>query len=318
MLDSEIMDLSTDMVGFWRTETIAAAVRLNLFDHVPGTLLDIAAHTKLPKMHLERLLRALWELDLVFLEDQTWQLSSRGKLLSPKSENFLMAASVMWSDINSSIWKRLPERIKTGFDTYHAVFKALAADERLQVYHRAIDGYTALDASVFVNAIDWKEHHTVIGVERNSKVFLEKLLESQLHLQGMLLGDQYIMKHINLTKTLVSRYVLKAHDLLEPWGESADAIIFPKVLHFWPDAEALQILKYARHALLPGGKIYLFEMLLSKESPAGSLLDLNILVETGGKLRFLSDWKELFSAAKLTLRESKIVCSDINLLVLEA
>ena len=310
------LPLSGSMVGFWRTETIAAAVQLNIFQFLPGELPTIAFHAGLPEKHLERILRALWELDLVCLQNQHWQLTKQGELLSPQDKRFLAAASIMWSDINTDIWKHLPERIRMGFDSYHPVFKAWAADDKLEIYHRAIDGYAALNADIFLEFIDWKSHQQIIGIERNSKVLLEKLLAQYQHLQVTLLGDEYIMKFANIDKMLSSAYALKPHDVLKPWPLLADAIILPKILHFWPEKEALQLLNNARKALLPGGKIYILEMLLKEGSPDGSLLDLNILVETGGRLRFLADWEKLFSEAKLTVCENRFLASGLNLLIL--
>ncbi|MCX2956292.1 MAG: hypothetical protein K7J15_00400, partial [Candidatus Regiella insecticola] len=75
--------LSADMVGFWRTETLAAAVRLQILDSLPGTTegiaqqKGIAQQTRLPSRRLGRLLRAFWELDVVDNTEDAWQLTEK-------------------------------------------------------------------------------------------------------------------------------------------------------------------------------------------------------------------------------------------------
>ena len=57
--------LSGDMVGFWRTQTIAAAVALGVFERLPDTTSAVAGGCGLEPDRAHRLLRALDELGLV-------------------------------------------------------------------------------------------------------------------------------------------------------------------------------------------------------------------------------------------------------------
>ncbi len=308
--------LSADMVGFWRTETIATAVRLQLFDFFPGTTLNIALKLKLPANTLERLLRALWELDLIHFQNDNWQLTEKGKWIAPQQQAFLAAAAIMWSDVNAENWKRLSEHIRAGSNQSHPLFKAVAPEDKLSLYHRAIDGYAAEDFSSLNIPVDWQAHQKIIGAGRTAKTWLEKLLQNNLHQTAILLGEEYVLKQVDINPAIASRYYLKAHNVLQPWPETADAIFLPKVLHYWPDPEAIKILTNARQALSGNGKIYLFEMLLSKEHPNGSLLDLNMLAESGGKLRFLADWENLLAKGHLKLQQIFTITPWLSLLMI--
>jgi hypothetical protein len=309
--------LSADMVGFWRTETIATAVRLKLFDFFPGTTLAIASKLKLSVSTLERLLRALWELDLIHFQNNSWQLTEKGELFAPQQQAFLAAAAIMWSDVNTENWKHLPDYIRVDPNQSHPLFKATASDDKLSLYHRAIDGYALEDFSLLNISVDWQVHRKIIGVGRTAKTWLEKLLQNNHHQEAILLGEEYILKYVDINPAIASRYHLKAHNILQPWPEMADAIFLPKVLHYWPDLDALKILTNARQALSCNGKIYLFEMLLSKERPNGSLLDLNMLAESGGRLRFLADWEGLLAKAELKLQKKFMITPWLNLLIIE-
>ena len=71
--------LSGDMVGFWRTQTIAAAVTLGVFERLPGTTSGIAGGCGLDPGRTHRLLRALGELGLVERAGG-WELGVKDKV----------------------------------------------------------------------------------------------------------------------------------------------------------------------------------------------------------------------------------------------
>ena len=310
--------LSDDMVGFWRTEIIATAVQLRLFDYLPGNLSEIASVSKLPQPYLERLLRALWELKLLDLKNGIWKLTAKGELLVTKDQNFLASAAIMWSDVNSDSWCNLPNYIRNGYSQRHPIFKELASDDKIITYHKAIDGYAASDFSFLAAKLNLGSHQRLIGVGRNSKVLLDILLTANPHLQAVLLGEDYDLKYTNIDPNLTERYSLQKHNILQSWPQFADGIFLPRVLHIWQEFEAIKILQFARDALLQNGKIYLLEMLLCREHPNGSLLDLNMLVESGGGLRYLSQWERLFNESKLHLTDNIVVGPCLNLLVLQS
>jgi hypothetical protein len=308
--------LSGQLVGFWGTETIAAAVRLQVFACLPGNTAEIAFQLKLSPQYLERLLRGLWELDLIYFKNDVWQLTEKGVLLTPQNNEFLSAAAIMWSDVNGSLWKELPAVMRQASYQHPPLFKATAADEKLKLYHQAIDGYAREDFCSLDIPIDWRKHPKIIGLGRTAKVWLEKILGSNVEQQAVLLGEEYVLKYAEISPQVASRYTLKVHNASEPWPEIADAILLPKVLHYWQDKEVLAILKHARQALLAHGKIYIVEMLLDKSHPNGSLLDLNMLAESGGQLRFLSDWERLFDQSQLIVEQNIALTPWLNLLVL--
>ncbi len=69
-------------------------------------------------------------------------------------------------------------------------------------------------------------------------------------------------------------------------------------------AYTLPDLPFAHDALEPGGGLYVVEMLLSDSVPGGGLLDLNMLVMTGGRERPLAEYDELLGAAGFRLESS--------------
>ena len=75
------------------------------------------------------------------------------------------------------------------------------------------------------------------------------------------------------------------------------------MLHDWPDDDARRILARACDAMDPGGHLYLVEMLLDESGGAGGLLDLNMLVMTGGRERALADFEQLLGETGFRLAD---------------
>lgn len=309
--------LSADMVGFWRTETIATAVKLKILNNLPGTTEEIASRSNLPKSRVERLLRALWELDVVYVKDADWHFTLKGQGLAPQERSFLAAAARMWSDVNAHAWRHLPNAIRSNTISVPS-FKAHASDDQLHYYHQALDGYAYEDFSAWQIPHSWQFHQKLIGVGRTAKIWLERLLQQFPHQQAVLLGEEYIFKDLTLSPEMAQRYRLQAHSVLQAWPQKADAILLPRILHYWPNQEVAQVLTHARQALLENGKIYIFEMLLTDDCPNGSLLDLNLLAESSGKLRFLNEWQSLLSESKLELIEMSSITPWMKSLIVQA
>ena len=74
-------------------------------------------------------------------------------------------------------------------------------------------------------------------------------------------------------------------------------MVLARVLHDWPDGDAARILERAREAMPRGGSLYVVEMALDESSAAGGLLDLNMLVTTGGAERSARQFHALLAGA---------------------
>ncbi len=269
-------DLSADMVGFWKTWTLYASISLKIPDALPGDLKQISERTNISSFKLKRLLRALWELDVVRPVDfETWELTEKGNLLKPTETSFLAAAGLMWGKVNK-VWENLPALLQTADEIHHPSFKEEETDANwIKIYNRALDGYAEKDFRSIADFPFWKDHTFLLGFGRCSLTIIPLLLERYKH--------------------------LKAVENMESL-KKADAILFPRFLHYFPDETAILKLKNSKEQLSNKGVIYIFEMILESDTPMGGLFDLNMLTETGGKVRSLEEWQYLlfYSGFKLT------------------
>jgi hypothetical protein len=312
--------LSNDMVGFWKTQVICAAVRLGIPDFLPAYLQELEEKMGIPKDRLLRLLRALWEIDIVQLHEHSlWVLTDKGKLLTPASSSFMAAAAKMWADVSRlSDWQHLASWIEKTPKESHLSFKEKESDSRIrELYDRALKGYSKRDFKSLSSHIDWNRHSSIITIGRSGLSVLETVLEHHPHLQGYYFNFP-VHEETKNSVNLQPQKRLKVIDAnpFNPWPLQTDAILLPRYLHYWDDIKCLQILKQARCSLLPKGVIYIAEMVLKLNSPIGGLLDLNMLIETGGMERSDKQWLTLFKEAGLTLQSKEEILPYLSLFVI--
>ena len=82
---------------------------------------------------------------------------------------------------------------------------------------------------------------------------------------------------------------------LKRWSVSSEAVILARVLHDWPDPDALRILRRARESMHTNDTLYVLEMVKDELTGSGSLLDLHMLVMTRGAERTEAQFRELLS-----------------------
>jgi L-alanine-DL-glutamate epimerase-like enolase superfamily enzyme len=91
------------------------------------------------------------------------------------------------------------------------------------------------------------------------------------------------------------------------------------VLQQWDDAEARAILRNIRSAMQEGARLAIIERLMPEhadDDPGAVMVDLHMMVITGGRTRSLDDFKSLLAAAGLKLAKTSPTTS--GLAVIEA
>jgi len=98
---------------------------------------------------------------------------------------------------------------------------------------------------------------------------------------------------------LADRCELVAGDFFEAVPEGADLHLLQQVVHNWDDAEAARLLGNCHRALPPGGKLVLVEMIVPSDNRPSEahLMDLNMLVNLGGRQRTEAEYRSLLQAA---------------------
>ncbi|MBY0501549.1 MAG: hypothetical protein K2P93_06065 [Alphaproteobacteria bacterium] len=291
-------ELSADLIGFWKKETIKVALELEILDLLPASLEQIALKSKLPENKVQRLLRVLGEIGLVEKNSDAWSLTPKGQLLVPSDKAFMAAAFDMWSKVQQE-WSSLKEKLCQKSETHHPTFKEKTTDENeLKIYRRALEGYAREDFNEVATWPIWGTYQDLLVFGQTGITLLSEILKNNPSLQGRLAHEERPLYHLDLVdKSLQKRLKQFFIQYDQEWTFTAETILMPRFLHYFPDYEALFFLKKTHQVLPKGGKLHLFEMLLDSKGFGGGLLDLNMLVESGGKLRTFEQFQTLLNQA---------------------
>jgi broad specificity phosphatase PhoE len=287
-------ELSSDMVGFWRTETIALAADLGLIDALPADASTVSARCGVTVAGALRLLHALGDLGLVQVAGHQWWPTAKGAFLRDDHPLSLRSAATHWRAEYRRRWDGLGDVLR-GSATQSDYFAELSGSpQRVVEYQRAIRSYARHDYAALGSAID-PGHHTLIDAGGGTGALLDLALTAHPTTQGVVLDRPEVVAH--RAGSGDDRVRAVAADLFEPWPVGGDAVVLARVLHDWDDRDAARILARAHAALLPEGRLYIVEMHRPEVGHHGGLLDLHMLAATGGKERTEREFRALVEAA---------------------
>lgn len=303
---TELQHLSRLMVGYWSTQTIGAAVKLGVFDALPGSVEDVAKLIALPLDGTVRILRGLWELGLVKKDSGVWVPTPAGSLLRTNGGGMANAA-LHWAGGHYRVWEDLVEALRSGQPQFdgckgRTFFEHLRSHPgETKQFHAAMVAYAEHDYAEIVPLLELPVGSTLIDAGGGHGALLRRVLERRSDLQGILLDLPEVVTDTQVSEEFRHRFRAVGGDLFAVWPCSGDTIVMSRVLHDWPDEQAIAILARARNALLPGGRVCLVELVLSPNSPDGGLLDLNMLLVCGGRERTLEEWRFLVASAGMAV-----------------
>ena len=275
-------NLSGELVGFWKSETMRLAVEMKVLDRLP---LSSSENT------LEILLRALWEIGVVKKENDVWTISEKGKLLT--SDSFMGEATLMWKEVEHA-WENLPLAFQEETPKNRPTFKEKCSEkEKLSRYQKVLEGYSKEDFSAIAAWPLWEKHQTITFLGQTGITLCQEVLKNYPSIQAIVLNRDLPIYRFNTVPRLETVF----QDPLSPWNIKCNALVLPRYLHYFPDQEALQILTEGHRALKDNGKIYLFEMIIDPEKKEGGLMALNMFAESRGKLRSKKEWEALLMGA---------------------
>lgn len=316
-LRSEFAALSGDLVGFWRTQAIAAAVETGIFDALPGSAEDVAVRCSSRPDRTRRLLRALAELSLVTADGTCWRCTSRGEYLRKGHPLTLAGAALEYAHHFFRMWDALPDAMrKTGSWSAPDVFGEVAADEaRSEQHHRMLLSYARHDYPGVPHALALHGNERLVDAGGGLGALAAALLETYPDLRVSVLDRPEVIKQAQQLYPPRPNLAWCPADLFQPWQVAADAVVLARVLHDWDDDTAVRLLRRARDTLSAGGRLFIIEMILPEDGVAGSLCDLHLLMATGGRERTEAEYARLIDKAGFDLQEVRRLAALPSVLV---
>lgn len=311
--------LSAALVGHWSTDTIAVAVSLGVFEHLPERCADLARAVAVPEDPLSRLIGALWELGLVERQaDGSWMATPSGRLLDRRSDVNLADAALEYGGPLRDRWSRLGEAIKTETWQPGDVFAGAASDPvRFVSFQRMLAAYAQHDYACIAEMLPFQHARTIVDVAGGTGV-LARMLADQFSTAEVVVLERPEVCRLGSETCNHARVKFESGDLFKPWPVRADTFVMSRVLHDWSDDSALQILGNARNAVPSGSTGIILEMLLDDASPFGRVCDLHLMLVTGGRERTTDQFDQLARDTGFRLMRVEPTGSIVSAVILEA
>lgn len=310
-----LMQLGT---GHWAAMTLSVAVRLGLLEgleHGPLSARQLAAGRAYHADSVERLLRGCVTLGVLHeVEAGVFALSEMGQVLLPSHPRSLRDAMVMMTDPGHwHSWYQLEHTVTTGQPAYQKalgvenVFDYFASQpEEAERFNRSMASMTRAFVQQLKAAYDISRFPLIADVGGGHGQFLGALLQGAPNSRGLLFDLESVLAGADreLEALGVAGRVEKvAGSFFEAIPADPDLFILKHILHDWTDEQCAQILQNVASAMKPGATLLICEMLLAEPpqfSPA-AMMDLNMMVMTGGRERTASQYEKLLQGAGLKL-----------------
>lgn len=312
--------------GNWSTQAIGVAARLGLADHMASGVTqvdDLAQVCDCNADALHRLLRGLAALGVLDLDGHgQCRLTTTGDLLRRDAALGLSSHAQWWSQQAWGVWSDLMDSVRTGQSARQRQhgqqgFDHLAGNaESARLFHRSMVELTRLVAADLANSPALPDSGVVMDLGGGHGELLAEVLRTRLGVRGVLLDLEHAVEgaHTHLANAGVAgRVTVMSGDFFGALPGPVDAILLKSVLHDWSDTDAVRILRRARDALAPGGRVLVVERVMPDrvenlpEHRMTARSDLNMLVALGGRERTAGDFRSLLLAAGLSVRRTLVV-----------
>jgi hypothetical protein len=310
----------------WQSRCVGVAAQLELADELANGPLhvDVLAertHTDAPSLY--RLLRAL-ESTGIFT-----QTSPKVFANTPQSECLRRyAPGSQWAWIRICLcpdsfvedgWRGLLLAVKNGQTAYdqligRSAFEFLQSNPEQQAnFNAAMRDLSASMTPAVTASYDWSKFPVIADIGGGIGAQLSSILDAHPSCRGILFDQP----HVVAESPLHERMERLGGDFFQEIPVHADAYLMRWIIHDWADDKAIAILKNVRRIAPPGARLALVEWVLSEtaELDSGKWMDINMLVNQGGRERTASEFRTLYEQAGFELEHIVPTPSPLSIII---
>lgn len=313
---SEQATMQSLLNGYRVTQLLYVAVKLGIADRLAGgpkAVEDLAEMAGAQAEPLYRALRALASLG-VFSEvaPRRFALTPLAELLRTDHPHSLCALALNQGEEAYRAWGELLYSLRTGepaFDHVYGMprfaYLSQHADAN-EVFNRTMSDNTGRSASDIVSAYAFPATGVVVDIGGGHGAFLAAVLRTCPGLRGVLFDRPDVVEGAAPTLEaagVAQRCERVGGDFFMPPLPTGDIYLLRQIIHDWDDAQSITILRHCAQAMAQNSRILVIEALIppgNEPSPV-KLLDLQMLVMTGGRQRTEEEYRQLYTAAGLQL-----------------
>jgi hypothetical protein len=267
---------------------------------------------------LERFLRACATIGLVTTQsDGSFQLTPLGETLRTDVPGSLrgMVTSIFGGG-HLKAWGNLKASLATGataFDDAHgediwAYFTKTNPAEG-EVFNQAMSDFSGALIPAILASYQFPASGTIVDVAGGNGTLLCAVLNQQPGLSGIVTDLPFTIPAAEAylaAQGMADRAIAVAADFFSTVPAGADTYMMKFILHDWNDHDAGRILDTIRAAAKPESKLIIVETAVpASDEHAGParIMDINMMVMTGGKERTAAEWHTLLNAHGFTIDE---------------
>jgi hypothetical protein len=317
--------------SYWVSQAMYVAAKLSIADLLaerPLRLDELAAATETHPEALYRLMRALASVG-IFAEGEDGRFTLTPLAAPLQKGRGSMRAMVIHMGEKPSwqAWGELLHSIRTGETAFikangSEVFPYYAEHaESKEPFDEAMTEFSETVSEAVTKAYDFSQFKKVVDVGGGHAGLLSSILKANPNTSGVVfdLPSTVAGAQARLdAEALNDRCEVVGGDFFQAVPTGGDAYILKFIIHDWDEERAVAILKNIHQAMPEGGKLLLVETVIpqANEPSFSKLMDLHMLVMTGGRERTDVEYAALFAAAGFKLNQ--IVATESMVSVIEA
>lgn len=304
--------------GFWASQCVSVATRVGLFDQLDGADAKhprssdvMAGQLGLDANASERLLRGCANLGLVS-EPQAkhFCLTDLGQHLTSSHPQSMRGAIIMMTDPGHwNSWTQLEHTVRTGQAAYQKalgvsnVFDYFKANpEESKRFDDAMASMTHGFVASFAGVYSLEPYSLIADIGGGHGQLLSALLQKAPKAKGLLFDQPAAVEAADAELAAMGvkdRVEKVGGNFFESIPTGPDLYLLKHILHDWNDEQCHSILSNLKTALKPQARFLIVEMLLSEPPQVNetAMMDLNMMVMTGGRERTAAQYQALVERA---------------------
>lgn len=326
---SSVQHLVRLAFGFAVSQALRVVADLEIADHLGDgewSVDDLAAKTHSNADALYRVMRLL-AAEGLFRETavRRFRLTKVGEVLRSDKGSSPRDLIRMLNGEPYLAFAQLDHSVRTGLPAFDEVFGKPRFDwladhpDEAALFQRAMVTLGRDSNEAIAEAYDFGAFSRVVDVGGGHGQLLSAILARHAHLSGVLFDLPSSIRTIRSGAAgHLPRTEFIGGNFFESVPHGADIYLMKKVIHDWNDEQAIVILRNCRDAMAPHGKVLIAETIVpdGNEPNPIKLIDVNMLVVTGGKERTQAEYAALLAAAGLGLE--RVISTSQPISVLEA
>ncbi len=303
------------MLSYYQTQMIYVAVKLGIPDLLAGR--PRSAAELAPEVHahpgaLFRLMRALASLGIFSQDEQDkFALTELSRLLCAATPGSLRPFALSYGEPWWwSTWGDLLHSVQTGENAFNHVhgtslFEFLSHNpEAATIFNDNMTSMTAGEVPAILAAADFSGVKLLVDVGGGEGMLVGAVLQAYPETHAIVFDLPGTAPAAFMQASGVAdRCKMVGGNFFESIPAGGDAYVLKDILHDWEDEKAILILRNIRQAISGSGRLMVIERVIrtGKEYVTACLIDINMLVMSGGRERTLEEYRALLAAGGFRL-----------------